>query len=55
MDANTRQEMYYKAIYDKEQPYPTPITRAEIYLCKAIEHIRSLEAKIDKLSNDNSN
>ena len=55
MDANTRQEMYYKAIYDKWQHYPAPVTRVEIYLCKAIEHIRTLEAKIDKLSGDNSN
>lgn len=50
MDANTRQEMYYK-----EQHYPAPVTRVEIYLCKAIEHIRALEAKIDKLNGGNSN
>lgn len=52
-DAKTRQEMYYKALYDKDQVVPTPITRIEQLLCKAIEHIRHLEQEVENLKNAN--
>jgi hypothetical protein len=53
MDSKTRQEMYYKALYDKGVQVPTPVTRLEMYLCKAIEHIRELEQEVEKLKDAN--
>ena len=41
----TRREMYFYAMYHAEQEVPEPITREEIYLCKVIDYIRTLETR----------
>lgn len=41
--ALTRREMYLRAVYDKGQEMPKPITEEEIALKYLVEYVRSLK------------
>lgn len=47
-----RQEIYLRALYDKNQAIPKPVTNEEILLTKAIAHIRELEREVESLKDD---